>query len=1129
MLASSTDDGATFSDPVNISNSEEFSSTFPQLAVSGSNVHVVWQENDDVLLASSSDNGVTFSDPAAIVSDGLPASPQIATSGSSVLVAWEDNGEIMLASSTDDGATFSDPVNISNSEEFSAAPAIRLASGGNAHVAWREANADESNYEIYLSTIPDGGSPSECPIDVSSNSGSSFSPKMALAADDSRLHIVWEDSTTGVFEVQIQHNIDPLEPVAVINPISAESLKVGQTLEISGSAANFAPDDKIEVDWGDDESDQVPIEGCFWGPVDHAYDGAAVGKNQLVANLLAPDDTLKASSVSKEIAVQKGLPLLTLDPVAHVFVDTTMTVSGKLVDSETLNPIANAPISFSGSGAAGLAAETTNEFGEFEANGQAPDTASDGLTVQAHFEGDDFYESEDSEIGLFDTIDPAAEQYTVPAGSNTIPLSNFSATIELEDIPEEGSGSLYVSECTSTPTSDRFIALDACLRISPAFQLTEGKPATITMSFDAEDIPEGHSVSELGMFRETTLSDGSKSVTDITASLTNDIVTGVTSGFSNFIIGVATPPDPDPGVHLSRVLIGDDNIVSLRDIDNPVNSSDTASIEFDRSSYEISDEPVITITDDNGNVDPAITDTIFAKVKSDTSDPFFIVVTLEETGPDTNIFEKAFDLTTQASVFDGGPLKTEEGDSFSVDYASGGRFTGEIDGVTEAGSVGLSDFRVGIGECFVPIGGALNLQLVDASLSVDATIEVTMSYANAILKGRDLSELILIHREGDTWIDITASTDQGTKTLTGISTSPEGPYSLAADFGSCGGGAGGGFGKGLVVDAVASVARASSSDGGSGGGGGRSAPPVYASQGPTVQSGQEVTVSEDLQPGSGNLGGRVTINFENVITPGTLNIEEDQLTSSQTMFTSVESGHGRFNSDDGASFATAGPIIDITPSGLQFQGTVDVTIPYSEALASSALGVEGNSAEQNVRFLHFDGAMWQDLTVSIDTTANTVTGRMSTFSPVVAAVVQDGSFGNQYFLENPMKRLAPVLSGDASPAGISFSDSAGSPVAAVSAGQEVTVVTALKNNQRIQQDYVYIVQVLDSRGVAVAIDMLTSSLAPGQETTIQDISFRGEGGEQQAYTVKVFLVSVGDSPELLSEAITAQIPVAKES
>jgi hypothetical protein len=56
--------------------------------------------------------------------------------------------------------------------------------------------------------------------------------------------------------------------------------------------------------------------------------------------------------------------------------------------------------------------------------------------------------------------------------------------------------------------------------------------------------------------------------------------------------------------------------------------------------------------------------------------------------------------------------------------------------------------------------------------------------------------------------------------------------------------------------------------------------------------------------------------------------------------------------------------------------------------------------------------------------------------------------------------------------------------------------------------------------------MLTSSLAPGQETTIQDISFQGEGGEQQAFTVKVFLLSVGDSPELLSEALTAQIPVA---
>src|SRR6185503_6340667 len=230
LLASSSDDGATFSDPVNISNSSGLSSSLPQVAASGSNVHVVWQENDDILLASSSDDGATFSDPVNI---STASSPQVAASGSNVHVVWQENDDILLASSSDDGATFSDPVNISNSTGLSLSPTIGISSDEIAQIVWAEVNADETGSEIYLSTVASGESPSACPIDLSSSVGFSFSPRLA-PSDDSRLHIVWEDSAPGVFEVQIQHSVDPLEPVAVINPLAITSLKVGESLEISG-------------------------------------------------------------------------------------------------------------------------------------------------------------------------------------------------------------------------------------------------------------------------------------------------------------------------------------------------------------------------------------------------------------------------------------------------------------------------------------------------------------------------------------------------------------------------------------------------------------------------------------------------------------------------------------------------------------------------------------------------------------------------------------------------------------------------------------------------------------------------------------------------------------------------------
>ncbi|MGH9878061.1 MAG: hypothetical protein ACRD5H_10520, partial [Nitrososphaerales archaeon] len=530
LLASSSDNGATFSPtPINISNSSGVSFS-PQVAASGSNVYVVWQDDDEILLASSSDNGATFSTTDNLsANDGLPSSPQVAASGSNVYVVWQDDDEILLASSSDNGATFSTtPINISNSSGVSFSQTIQVSGDGNAHVVWVEVNADETSSEIYLSTITDNESSVGCPIDLSSNSGFSFSPRMSLAGGDNRLHIVWEDSAPGVFEVQMQHNIDPLEPVAVINPISSTSLKVDDPLEISGTVANAADGDKIEVDWGDGTSDEVSIEGCSWGPVTHAYGPSAISSspNQLVANLLSSDDTLKVSSIHKEITVQqKPFAGLTLDPVAHVVLDTAVTVTGRLVDSETLEPIADSNITFNGTGAVGLAAATTDGTGDFIATGAAIGTPGNGLTVQAHFGGNAEYAAVDSDVRTFDTIDPTAIPYLVPDGSSSIDLSEFNATIDLKGVVQDGT--LYASECNST--DPRFLPLDACLRLSPAFQMTEQTSANVTMSFVDLEIPDGYSGNDLSIFRITTSPDGLKVVSDITASKSNETITGTTT------------------------------------------------------------------------------------------------------------------------------------------------------------------------------------------------------------------------------------------------------------------------------------------------------------------------------------------------------------------------------------------------------------------------------------------------------------------------------------------------------------------------------------------------------------------------------------------------------------------------
>lgn len=90
----------------------------------------------------------------------------------------------------------------------------------------------------------------------------------------------------------------------------------------------------------------------------------------------------------------------------------------------------------------------------------------------------------------------------------------------------------------------------------------------------------------------------------------------------------------------------------------------------------------------------------------------------------------------------------------------------------------------------------------------------------------------------------------------------------------------------------------------------------------------------------------------------------------------------------------------------------------------------------------------------------------------------------------------------------------------------VTIVSAIKNLQRVRQKYLYIVEVLDSRRVVLEIEMLNGTLAPAQSTTIHCPSQNGE--EKQVYTVKVFLLTAGENPELITKFLEAQIPVISE-
>jgi hypothetical protein len=194
MFRASNDNGVTFNDKINLSNSTNFSSLHPDVIVSENNVYVSFHDNRtgnvDTYVRASTDGGQTFGDVVSI--NGTGTMPQktelltipgldplqdseentmIAASGENVyVVSWDKksgNWEVFLARSTDNGETFEDTVNLSNTTNTRSDRAMLEADGENVYVSWWEKNQ--------TAIVP--------VMRVSNDNGETFGPVLRLAAN----------------------------------------------------------------------------------------------------------------------------------------------------------------------------------------------------------------------------------------------------------------------------------------------------------------------------------------------------------------------------------------------------------------------------------------------------------------------------------------------------------------------------------------------------------------------------------------------------------------------------------------------------------------------------------------------------------------------------------------------------------------------------------------------------------------------------------------------------------------------------------------------------------------------------------------------------------------------------------
>lgn len=213
FFSKSTDGGNTFSIPINLSADTHGQSAYAAFAQKDKNVYVVWQTSltgtADVFLAKSTDGGNSFGKPI-LISDSakLAAFPQMAISDNHVYFSWlemaENNSTNIVFTKSDDGAnTIGTPSYMTSHSGNSGIPKL-VATGSQVYLAWEDNS--KKNFEIYLSKSDDYGATFNPPVDISTTSGQSGTPQIAVSKNN--IYAVWMDDTSGNYDILFAKSSD---------------------------------------------------------------------------------------------------------------------------------------------------------------------------------------------------------------------------------------------------------------------------------------------------------------------------------------------------------------------------------------------------------------------------------------------------------------------------------------------------------------------------------------------------------------------------------------------------------------------------------------------------------------------------------------------------------------------------------------------------------------------------------------------------------------------------------------------------------------------------------------------------------------------------------------------------------
>jgi hypothetical protein len=257
FLSTSTNRGDDFGDRENLSNSLARDSNQEQIAVSGRNVYVVWQEFDTgIVFARSTDRGEDF-DKETLRKVNDAENPQIAVSGRNVYVVWQEgpagNEDVYFKRSTDGGEDFGPREKLSKIGKQSENPRIAV-SGNSVYVAWEEGPMDTK--EIYFTRSTDRGEDFDKEENLSEtpNERSAFAPgeqpaRGKIDATGRNVYVVWQEGPAGNEEIYFRASNDRGEDFDAKENLSETDNVSSTDPEIDATGRN------VYVVWEEDSDD----------------------------------------------------------------------------------------------------------------------------------------------------------------------------------------------------------------------------------------------------------------------------------------------------------------------------------------------------------------------------------------------------------------------------------------------------------------------------------------------------------------------------------------------------------------------------------------------------------------------------------------------------------------------------------------------------------------------------------------------------------------------------------------------------------------------------------------------------------------------------------------------------------